>query len=231
MTLAELYSKVTGRKVNRQIGRRQLLERKEPVIASMITTLGSDSIIVRLRVFRSGYVLYEEDNLFTVFHLNDVYGRGTEYHSLFDELIPLPESKIPGEVFMDTEWYIRLLIEGSDRIIRNREKIRNDHIQFSYSDIAEAIPPLAYTPDFFADITDEINQRRRQAVFDYISSNMNPTLWRVYVLIESEGKKQKEVAKELGITPQAVSKDYKKARKKIIELRDYLNEAFPEDDD
>ena len=54
---------------------------------------------------------------------------------------------------------------------------------------------------------------------------MNPTLWRVYVLIESEGKKQKEVA------PQAVSKDYKKARKKITELRDYLNEVFPEDED
>ena len=49
---------------------------------------------------------------------------------------------------------------------------------------------------------------------------------------KSKGKeKQKEVAKELGITPQAVSKDYKKARKKIIELRDYLNETFPEDEE
>ena len=230
MTLAELYSKVTGSKGKRQIGRRQLLARGEPVIASMETTLGSDSISVRLRVFRSGYVLYEEDELFTVFHLGEIYGRGTEYHPLWEGLIPQSAIQIPYEVYMSAEWYIRLLIEGSDRIIRNREKIRNDHVEFSYSDIAEAIPPLSYTPDFFADITETLHRQRRQAVCDYVSSNMHPTLWRVYVLIESEGKKQKEVAKELGITQQAVSKDYKKACKMIMELRDYLNEAFPKNE-
>ena len=75
MTLKELYAQVRGKRTAGQLGKYQLLARHERQLAKYATTMGEGAIKVMIRVFESGYVLYEEDNKFAVFHLDDICGK------------------------------------------------------------------------------------------------------------------------------------------------------------
>ena len=229
MTLRELYSQVRGNKVRGQLGKYQLLSRHERQLAKYVTTMGEGSIKVMIRVFESGYVLYEEDNKFAVFHLDDVCGSNTIYDTVCREAVARKERVIPDEVYMSADWTLRLILEGNERIMHNREKVESDHVEFSYSGISEEMAQLGYTPDFFRLIEEEINRQKMLEVFEKIQEVMKPVQWNVYVLIERDGKKQREIADMLGKTQQAVSKDYKVAKAKIEEIREVLKEIFGEE--
>lgn len=229
MTLAELCAKVTGHKEKRQLGRNQILERKEKILASLDTTLGGNSIVIKLRVFESGYVLYEENDNFTVFHIKEIGRENKEYETVDELSTPRCQRIVPNEIYMNADWFVLLTIEGNERVERNREKTRDEHVEFSYSGIAEDLGALRYEPDYLCEINEELNRNHMQEVFDYVKSSMNPEQWKIYVLIERDGKRQREIAADMGITQQAVSKSYRKACKKILELRDCLNIMFPEE--
>ncbi len=229
MTLRELYSRVTGRKTAGQLGKYQLLARHEKQLAKYVTTMGEGSIKVMIRVFESGYVLYEEDNKFAVFHLDEVCGKNMIYDTVNRSSVSRRERVIPSEVYMSADWTLRLILEGNERIMHNRDKVESDHVEFSYSGISEELAQLGFTPDFFHDIEEEIYHKKMQEVFDMIQSVIKPVQWNVYILIERDGKRQREIAEMLGKTQQAVSKDYRVAKTKIEELRDILKEIFSED--
>ena len=103
MTLRELYSQVRGNKVRGQLGKYQLLARHERQLAKYVTTMGEDSIKVMIRVFESGYVLYEEDNKFAVFHMDEVCGRNKVYETVCGEAVSRRERVIPDEVYMSAD--------------------------------------------------------------------------------------------------------------------------------
>lgn len=226
MTLRELCAQVRGKKEKGQIGKNQLLSAKEREIASYATTLGSGTIPVSIRVFESGYVLYEEDEKHTVFHLDDVCGKDMEYDSVDKQGTSRRSRVVPGEVYMSADCTLRLILEGNDRVMHNREKVESDHVEFSYSGIAEDMPQLGYTPDFFRWIEEEIDHLKMLDLLRRLEMEIRPVQWNVYVMIERDGKRQKDIASMLGITQQAVSKDYRMARKAIESLRELLWEEY-----
>ena len=50
--------------------------------------------------------------------------------------------------------------------------------------------------------------------------------WNVYILIERDKKKQREIAEMIGKTQHVVSKDYRITKTKIEEMREILKEIF-----
>ena len=94
MTLEELYTKVKSAKKNRQLSRRQLLEENDNVIAEKEAKMGDGTISVHLTVFESGYVLYEEDEKYTIFHLDDIRQKPVEYKTVDETFIPRNNRKI-----------------------------------------------------------------------------------------------------------------------------------------
>ncbi|MCR5625309.1 MAG: hypothetical protein K6G11_08765 [Lachnospiraceae bacterium] len=229
MTLKELYSQVRGKKGKGQVGKYQLLLRHERQLAKYVTTMGEGTIKVMIRVFESGYVLYEEDEKFSVFHLDDICGKDKEYDAVDRIFTSRNERMIPSEVYMSADWTLRIILEGNERIMHNREKVENDHVEFSYSGISEDMFQLGFTPNFFRKIEEEINKQKMIEVFKAVENAMKPVQWNVYIMIERDGKRQKDIADMLGKSQQAVSKDYKIAKETIDSLLDKLKKMFYED--
>ena len=229
MTLRELYSQVRGKKSKEKIRKYQLLARHERQIARYATTMGGGSIKVSIRVFESGYVLYEEDDKNTVFHLSEICDIGSLYETTDNALVSYKQRMIPAEVYMSADWTLRVILEGNDRIMYNAEKLKKDWQEFSYSGISEDMVQLGFTVDFFKEIEEEISYQKMLDVFRIVQDAMKPIQWDVYVMIKRDGKKEREIAEELGKTQQAVSKDYIKAKETIDSLREALKQMFYED--
>ena len=229
MTLRELYSQVRGRKSKGQLGKYQLLSRHERQLAKYVTTMGGGSIKVCIRVFESGYVLYEEDEKFTVFHLSEIVNKNMEYDTTDPTLVSRKERNIQSEVLMSSEWYVRIILEGNDRIMHNREKVAADHTEFSYSGISEDMAQLGITEDFLQKIIKEIDHQKMLDVLEVVKNSMKSNKWEVFVKIKGEGKTQAEIAPLFGKTQQAVSRDYVDAKKIIEALRDQLKKMYYED--
>ena len=229
MTLKELYDLVLDKRVKGAIGKHQLMARHERLLARMEHYMGQGSVKVSIKVYESGYVLYEEDRRFTVFHLNDVCGEPVEYASVDESVASKAQRTIPRELFLGSEWHVRLMLEGNDRIMHNREKVERDHVQFSHSEYAEDSLPFFMMEDFVCGLQEQVIREKRKEVFEKLKRELRPIQWEVYVLIEKYGKTQQEVADYLGISQQAVSKDYKRAILKVEMLRDGLRNFFYED--
>lgn len=229
MTLRELYSQVRGRKSKGQLGKYQLLSRHERQLAKYVTTMGGGLIKVCIRVFESGYVLYEEDEKFTVFHLSEIVNKNMEYDTTDPTLVSRKERNIQSEVLMSSEWYVRIILEGNDRIMHNREKVAADHTEFSYSGISEDMAQLGITEDFLQKIIKEIDHQKMLDVLEVVKNSMKSNKWEVFVKIKVEGKTQAEIAPLFGKTQQAVSRDYVDAKKIIEALRDQLKAMYYED--
>ena len=229
MTLKELYSQIRGRKSKGQLGKYQLLSRHERQLAKYVTTMGGGSIKVCIRVFESGYVLYEEDEKFTVFHLSEIVNKNLEYDTTDPSLVSRKDRNIQSEVLMSSEWYVRIILEGNDRIMHNREKVEADHTEFSYSGISEDMAQLGITEDFLQKIIKEIDHQKMLDVLEVVKNSMKSNKWEVFVKIKGEGKTQAEIAPLFGKTQQAVSRDYVDAKKIIEALRDQLKKMYYED--
>ena len=229
MTLKELYSQIKGRKSKGQLGKYQLLARHERQLAKYVTTMGEGTIKVSIRVFESGYVLYEEDEKFTVFHLSEIVNKNMEYDTTDPTLVSRKERNIQSEVLMSSEWYVRIILEGNDRIMHNREKVAADHTEFSYSGISEDMAQLGITEDFLQKIIKEIDHQKMLDVLEVVKNSMKSNKWEVFVKIKGEGKTQAEIAPLFGKTQQAVSRDYVDAKKIIEALRDELKKMYYED--
>jgi len=229
MTLKELYSQVRGRKGKGQLGKYQLLARHERQLAKYVTTMGEGTIKVSIRVFESGYVLYEEDEKFTVFHLSEIVGKCTEYDTTDGSLVSRKQRTVPAEAFMSSEWYLKILLDGNDRIMHNREKVEADHTEFSYSGISEDMAQLGTTDDYLKEIIKEIDHQKMLEIFEVVKNSMKPIKWEIFVKIMGDGKTQVEIAPLFGMTQQAVSRHYVDAKKIVEALRDELKKMYYED--
>ena len=229
MTLKELYSQVRGRKSKGQLGKYQLLSRHERQLAKYVTTMGGGSIKVCIRVFESGYVLYEEDEKFTVFHLSESVNKNMEYDTTDSTLVSRKERNIQSEVLMSSEWYVRIILEGNDRIMHNREKVEADHTEFSYSGISEDMAQLGTSDDYLKEIIKELDHQKMLEIFEIVKKSMKPIKWEIFVKIMGDGKTQVEIAPLFGKTQQAVSRHYVDAKKIVEALREQLKEMYYED--
>ena len=105
---------------------------------------------------------------------------------------------VSARLFEKEAWYIRLVLEGEDRLFRNLEAKEQNHT-VSYHFAAEDWHELADAED---SVFDSVIQRETlRNVLNCLTERQR----RVMEAYAIEGKKMKEIAKELGITVPAVS--------------------------
>ena len=229
MTLKELYSKISGTGEDGLLGKNQLCERNEKVIARWNEKKKVEDDAVQIQVFESGYVLYEEGDNATVFHLDEVVKNQVVYDTVDEGITDKNSRLIPEDAFYTSEWTVGILMVGNERIYENRDKLNSKRIDYSYNDSSDEVGELGFTPDFLEAFCAEIDNKKREQIFEKVRSSLKPIEWQVYVMVERDGMKQKEIAEEIGISQQAVSRYYKKACEKIAELREYLKKIYYED--
>lgn len=171
----------TGKKVPTA---RYLLEQGEQVVSM------ENGGEVQLLVFREGYVLYRIGKYTTVFPV----------HSCGDYCYENDGRQVcvDASFFEQQEWYVRLLLEGEDRLAKNREMCHKEKV-VSYHAVSEewfflsspALPPLEQLveKEQILELMGLLTKRQRDIVILYFYY----------------GETQWEIAKELGITQPTVS--------------------------
>lgn len=215
MTLEELYSQVKDTKKTKYPKIDDLISGKYKVIAEGKHDTGI------VKVYETGYILYIEDNKYTIFHITDVYGVGFSYTTQLYQDASIPYRKFNAEFFNDKDWLFRVVMAGNDRIVHNNNVNYERNIAFRYSGIAEDISELCYIPDYLQDNDDDADTVSDK--IEQVKSMVSPNLWSVFVSIKVDGELERNVAAELHITQQAVSKRYRKACEQIPQAGKRVN--------
>lgn len=153
-----------------------------------------------IRVYRSGYAVYYLDKYKTVFSIHTC---GDYFYQSDGNILCIEEA-----FFNRQEWYLRLILEGEDRVINNREAWEREK-NISYSDIPETerlmadngkspVEQLIWIENF-EEMMILLTERQRLIV-------------RQFFFLQ---KTQKEIAQELGIAPPVVSRTIKSAVRRI----------------
>ena len=149
--------------------------------------LGLDS---EISAYQSGYVLYQVGKHFTVFLL----------HSCRDYLY-LADGKtviLPEQFFENREWYLRLVLEGEDRLNRNHEE-KERSWNVSYSDVSE---DWSVMENLAESMLEHLTRQETVAeILGILSARQKYVIQKYYLQEET----QEQISKELGISQQAVS--------------------------
>ena len=166
-----------------------LLEAKVPIIVKELLSEQAE-----VSVYQNGFVLYRVGKRATVFPLHSC--KEYIYDSNIEALTNINER------FFDNEnWYIRLILEGEDRLVKNQE-VRNGKKTISYSAVAE---------DW-----NELREEDSTLAHLILCETMEEAL-----LLLTENQRyldevsQREIAKELGVSNQAVSDMIRKAIRRV----------------
>ena len=195
MTLQDLKWIVKKPKSEKKVPTaRHLLEQGERIVS-----MGNGGE-VQLLVFREGYALYRIGKYTTVF---PVHSCGDYCYENNGRQICVDES-----FFEQQEWYVRLLLEGEDRLVKNRETCHKERV-VSYHAVSEewfflaspALPPLdqLIEKEKIQELMGLLTERQRDIVIMYFYY----------------GETQWEIAKELGITQPTVSQTLMSALRRM----------------
>lgn len=143
-----------------------------------------------ISVYQNGLVLYQAGNRATVFPLHPC----GDY--IYDSAMTHIEN-IGADFFDNENWYIRLLLEGEDRLAKNQD-VRIGKKTISYSCIAEDWDALAMEDTLLERL---IAREAMEEILVLLTENQRYVVTRHYL----NDVAQKEIAKELGVTNQAVS--------------------------
>ena len=149
--------------------------------------LGSDAEIT---AYQNGYVLYQVGRHFTVFPLHSC---GNYLYISNSQMIPLA-----GAVFENEKWYIRLALEGEDRLNRNQEERERDKT-VSYSAVSEEWNVME---DTGLSIQERLEKEETvEEVLQLLTERQRMVVIRFFL----QEKTQRQISKELGISSPAVS--------------------------
>ena len=196
LTLRELRNMVEVAEVEGRVPSvKALLESDIPIAVK--ETLGEQA---EISVYQNGLVPYRVGNRATVFPLHTcteyIYESGEEIFANINER------------FFDNEnWYIRLILEGEDRLAKNQE-VRNGKKTISYSAVAEDWDVLGEEDTTLAGMI--LCETMEEALLP-LTENQRYVLKRHYL----DGITQRIIEKELGVSNQAVSDMIRKAIRKV----------------
>ena len=229
MTLQELYSFVEGTKTAKRKVHTELEAGGEKILVRELFVNGAS--VCRLTVYVNGYVLYEEDNRNTVFHISEVIDKDFIYSSSLENTIDVSERRAKNEELLNSDWKVVLLLEGNDRISKNREKSDSYHIVFRFDETNDESREehLSYTPNLSGALEKTIELQKIKEVVDMARSKMSDEVWNIYFNVEVLGMHQDDIAKQIGISQQAVSKKYLKACRLITKYRKEFIKKYYED--
>lgn len=186
LTLKELRNMVEEAEVQERVPSvRGLLESGAPIVVKEVLSEQTE-----ISVYSNGLVLYRAGNRATVFPLHPC----GDY--IYDSTMAHIEN-IKADFFENENWYIRLLLEGEDRLAKNQD-VRIGKKTISYSCIAEDWGVLAMEDTLLDRL---IERDALEEILVLLTENQRYVVTRHYL----NDVAQKEIAKELGVTNQAVS--------------------------
>lgn len=153
-----------------------------------------------ISVYANGYVLYQVANRYTVFPLMEC--------GVYEYEMPAGETKVYDASFFDNEnWYVRLIMEGEDRMERNQEKIKTNHKVLSYDRLIEDCGELLGSKE---DLQEWVIQNALiHDLFTYLNDRQREAVYLFYI----EEWKQKDISEYFGVSQQSVSEMIKRAVK------------------
>lgn len=178
---------------------RALMESDIPVVVKEVLDAATE-----VTVYANGYVLYHVGKYATVFplHICEDY----VYESDADD-----RNTVKRDVFDNENWYIRLVLEGEDRLEHNQNNRSGDKC-FSYSAISEDWAPLGMDDCVLeALIQEETTKEEIGKLLSLVTDRQGYVLMRQYV----DQVEQAQLAQELGVTQQAISDMIRKAKRRI----------------
>lgn len=157
-----------------------------------------------ISVYESGYVLYRNGIYATVFPLHTC--EEYIYLSEVDEDFQYPVNILDRE-----NWYIRLMLEGEDRLAHNQDN-RMGSKTVSYSAVSEEWAVLGTS----GSVLDDLVQRETTTevlgrILPLMTENQREVMVRMYI----DKEEQSAIAEELGVTQQAISDMVRKAKKRV----------------
>ena len=164
---------------------------------------------VKISVYQNGYAIYEISGLATVFSVWDCQNYRYE----------MEQNEISEQWFEKEAWYLRLILEGEDRINRNLEA-RQQRKSISYSAVSEEWGVLSSLEVTVLETT--IRKETMQELLVLLTDRQKEVILQYFW----EQKSQSEIAEKLGISHAAVSKILTRAiarlRKKCMEWKEAI---------
>ena len=195
LTLQELKKRIKEPEGNgKSTTARYLMEHEKAVLKMDIREEA------QLLVFGSGYALYRVGKHTTVF---PVHGCGDYFYESNGQTVC-----IAGAFFEQQEWYVRLLLEGEDRLMKNRETVCRGKM-VSYHAVSEEWLFLA-DPELSP--LEQIVQRENLQEWMRLLTERQRVVVIQYFCHE---KTQGEIARELGIAQPTVSQTIFTALKRM----------------
>jgi predicted XRE-type DNA-binding protein len=201
LTLKELRKMVSEAETKAKVPTaKSLLESGVPIVVKEVFDAETE-----IMVFENGYVLYHVGKYATVFPLHSC-GNYT-YSSVMKAA-----ATVKRDVFDNENWYIRLMLEGEDRLEHNQDN-RTGQWCLSYSAVAEDWAPLGIEcPVLEMLVREETTKEVIEEILSLVTQKQGYVLMRQYI----DQIEQSQLAKELGVTQQAISDMIRKAKKRIV---------------
>lgn len=185
LTLWEIKQNVKNPGKGQKVPTAKHLKDAEIIVVSRL--IGRDAEVT---VYQCGYAMYRVGKYVTVF---PVHACGDYLYLSCGEILCIRE-----HFFDCQEWYIRLVLEGEDRVNRNRESQEQEK-NISYSAISEewrlmadmeSILEKIIVKESVSEILETLTEKQRSIVSQFFFCQ----------------KTQKEIAKELGVAAPIISK-------------------------
>ena len=195
LTLQELKQVVSNREERRKVPSAKYLRENEVAVAKQ-RLMDCAEIIA----YQTGYVLYCVGDYATVFPLFTC----RDYVYEAERKIAVVEENF----FDDQPWYVRLILEGEDRLWRNRETREHNNC-VSYSCISEGWCELV---DKRQNVLEKLIIEEAIGEFmDLLTDRQRQVIYQIYF----QQRTQREVSRVFGITEPAVSKCISQAKQKM----------------
>ena len=214
MTLQELFDQVKVAGKVRRVPSVVMLAQSGVQVVAQEFLEGEVSITA----YENGYAVYQSGRFVTVFSIHEC----REYVYQDTEGKPLV---IPFSVFADQPWQIRLLMEGHDRLTRNREKeIQQRTLSYDVFETESTAMHDGYAGDALRILVERETEKERlewlRQGMQTLSEKERYTVWQCIGCKRTKTA----VAQDLGVVRQTLDWYYKKAMKK-------LKKEFPDDRD
>lgn len=206
MTLKELQNKIEKTMGKDLPTAAYLRAGSSPIVASRELD-GS----AKLSVYQNGFALYQTEGGSTVFRVD--YCGGYTYFGRNEQ------TELSEDFFADTDWWVRLLMEGEDRLTHNRN-IKAERHECLFEGDSEAFYNICGTEQ---PMHEEIMERDR---IDAMLSILTVRQRELVTLYYIDGLGIKEIARICGISFQAVSIALSESRKKFEKNREKIKKIF-----
>jgi RNA polymerase sigma factor (sigma-70 family) len=183
--LKEMVEAVEGKKVTPKAA--ALLQSEIPIVVKEVINAETD-----IMVFANGYVLYRAGKHTTVFPLHSC--EGYQYGS-----VTSASNVLQGDFFENENWYVRLILEGEDRIVANGEK-HHEKYNDAFHDYEEDMGAMADEKQDFE------RKLMEKELIDEALSLVDDKAARVIRDYYGNGYKQYEIGAEIQMDCKAVSK-------------------------